>query len=193
MNNGIPELEFISWTQFEAETFELAKKLDAYTINFTLIVSISRGGHVISRILSDLLGLPIFNVSIQSYQGLKQEELVMNQKLHKYLQNEHVLLVDEVVDTGKSLERAVSYLNKLRCESVFSTALHVKPHTTFWPDMYTRETDKWVIYPYEVRESYESLMPVFKKHGKNGEDLKKVLIEGGMSKEVVEWTADSRR
>lgn len=184
--NKPPELEFVGWQQFHGLCFDLAKKISEDDTKFDTIVSISRGGHVISRILSDFLNLKIFNVSIQSYQALTQTEMKMTQKLGQYLDGQNVLLVDEVVDTGKSLQRAISYLNKLRCKSVSTCSLHIKPHAQIRPNYYAAETTSWIIYPYEVRESVDALLPIWEKFGLSKKQLLKRLVDGGMDKMMVE-------
>src|SRR3989338_809824 len=100
----LPELEFVSWQRFHQDSFELAKLLSEK--KFDTIVSVSRGGHVLSRVLSDFLSLPIFNVSMKSYKGLENQEVALTQKLGQYLGGQRILLVDEIVDTCNTLARA---------------------------------------------------------------------------------------
>ena len=67
MNMTNPRLEFVGWVQLQQMCFELVHRLDG--LSFNVIVSISRGGHVVSRIVSDFLNLPLLNVTRSS--GLK--------------------------------------------------------------------------------------------------------------------------
>jgi len=183
----MPDLLFVSWEEFYELSFELAQKIKNSGKKFDIIVSISRGGHVISRILSDLLGLQIFNVSIQSYEAMEQKRLTMLQKLNVFLDEQNILLVDEIVDTGLSLERAVSYLQRIRAKHVTSVVLHVKPHAQVRPDVFVVETAKWVVYPYEIRETWESLNIIGRKTGFSEEEVMQALIKGGMKERYLEW------
>ena len=55
-----------------------------------------------------------------------------------------VLFVDDVVDTGKTLERF---------HILFPTAaLFYKPRSSFKPTVYVKETTDWIIYPWELRD-----------------------------------------
>ena len=181
-----PKLEFVTWKQFHKLCYGLAGELEKSEVKFETIVSISRGGHVISRILSDLLALPIFNVSIQSYEALQQKELRLNQKLGQYLEGQQVLLVDEIVDTGRSLKRALAYLKKLKCASITSCCMHVKPKTILYPDFYVAETRAWIVYPYEIRESVAALLPIWRELKLPEKQLVELLVKGGMDLTMVE-------
>jgi len=183
----MPELKFVSWRQFENLCFDLAVKLNEGGEKFDNIVSISRGGHVISRLLSDLLDVSIFNVSIQSYEALKQKELKLTQKLGQYLSDQRILLVDEIVDSGITLGRAKEYLKRLRAKEVISVALHVKPRAMVRPDYFARETNAWVIYPYEIRETYVSLGQIWQKNGVSIDNLKEVMVKEGFDRKKLEY------
>lgn len=163
--SDLPELEFVSWDDLHWMGFELAQQIGSFRDDLDQIVSIARGGHVLSRILSDFLDLPIFSVSIQSYTAMQQHEIKVTQEIAPELIQNHVLLVDEIVDTGKTIDRAIPYLKDLGASKVTSVALHVKPQATTFPDFYIAETDKWVIYPYEVRETVETLVAKWKESG----------------------------
>ncbi len=184
--DNLPQLDFISWQQFHHDSFELAKLLHAR--EFDLIISVSRGGHVLSRILSDFLQLPIFNVSVQSYTAIGvQGNLKMTQKLGRFLAGQRVLLVDEIVDSGKTLAHARKYLHRLRAKDVYSVALYVKPQAKPRPDLFHHITEKWVVFPYEVHETIQSLIPLWQKAAKPISDLKQKLIEGGIRSIYVDF------
>jgi len=180
-----PSLEFITWQQFHHLCFVLSKQLELEP-SFDTIVSISRGGHVISRILSDFLKLNVLNVTIQSYKDInKRQETKITQKIGLSLKNKHILLIDEIVDTGLTLKKALNYLKRLGPSRVTSTALHVKPRTTIYPDFYATTTEKWVVYPYEVRETIESIRLILTSTKTNKSDFKKLLLNNGFPQEMI--------
>lgn len=178
---NLPTLEYISWQEIHRLGFELSQKLEKQPKQANCIVSIARGGHVLSRLLSDFLSIPIYSVSIQSYQAMQQHELQIEQEISVDLAGKQVLLVDEVVDTGKTLERATIYLSDLGVSGITSVALHVKPQAQPKPDLYAATTDNWIVYPYEIRESIEALKPKWQAAGKTISDLKQDLTELGIN------------
>ena len=181
----LPELEFVSWQRFHQDSFELAKLLSSK--RFETIVSVSRGGHVLSRVLSDFLSLPIFNVSMKAYKDFDHQEVSLTQKLGQYLANQRVLLVDEIVDTGNTLARALKYIQRLRTREVFSVALYCKPSARPRPNLFHNATKKWVVFPYEVHETIKTLLPMWEKAGKPVEHLRQKLIEGGIKSTYVDF------
>jgi hypoxanthine phosphoribosyltransferase len=179
--SSLPELTFVTWDEFHQMGFELARKIQETRPESCTIISVARGGHALARILSDFLKLPIYSVSIQSYEDLQQHELRITQELNVDLNNTNLLLVDEIIDSGKTLVRALEYLEEFRPKSVTSVALHVKPHAVRKSDLYIRELEEWVVYPYEVRETIEALKRVWASSGESMDHLKATLLEGGMN------------
>lgn len=151
-------MEFLklSWEQLAQDSIALAKKLKGK--KFDEIICISRGGLVVARIFSDLLDLPIANIAITSYHDLKGEkEPRLTQPLPDTYKNEIVLLIDEVSDTGKTFLRALSYLHSLPIKKIYTLSPYIKSHTKYIPDFWQIQTDKWIIFPYEIMETKKAL------------------------------------
>jgi len=184
--SNLPELKFVTWPELHQMGFELATRLREMRPETCTILSVARGGHVLARLLSDFLNLPIYSFSIQSYQDLQQHELKITQELSGDFKGKNVLLVDEIIDSGKTLVRALDYLNPFEIRSVTSVSLHVKPGAILKSDFYVEETDAWVVYPYEVRETIEALQPIWSAAGETPESLREVLAAGGMPSEWVD-------
>ena len=186
MSQELPNFEFVSWQQMHRLCFELSRKIKESDREFDTIVSISRGGHIPSRMLSDFLGLPIFSVTIQSYKEFKQGKLEITQKLGMFLEGQNVLVVDEIADSGKTLERAIGYLTKLRATSVATAVVCVKPQSNPKPDFFGSVSSYWVIFPYEVRETITSVWSLWKEAGKDVGELVEMLVAGGFEREQID-------
>lgn len=150
----------LSWQDLEKDCIDLAKKIK--DIKIDEIISISRGGMVVSRILSDLLDLPISHIAIESYADLQQiKEPVVTQVSPREFKGETILLVDELSDSGKTFERGLSYLQELPITKVYTAAPYYKSHTTHTPDFSVRKIDGWIIFPYELQETTEAFTKEF--------------------------------
>ncbi|HEX8965512.1 MAG TPA: phosphoribosyltransferase family protein [Patescibacteria group bacterium] len=150
----------ISWEQLEKDTFSLAEKINGTPVDE--IISISRGGMVVSRILSDVLQLPISHIAIESYADLQQnKEPVVTQVSSKEFKQETILLVDELADSGKTFLRALSYLKELPIKKVYTAAPYYKSHTVYIPDFFVKKLDSWIILPYEIRETKKAFIKEF--------------------------------
>lgn len=150
----------ISWKKVEKDTIKLAGQLKSEKIDE--IISISRGGMVVARLLSDLLDLPISHITIESYSDLKQgKEPIVTQVSPREFKNERVLLVDELADSGRTFLKALEYLKTLPLSEVITTALYVKPQSKYIPQYFVEKLDGWLIMPYEIRETKESFIHEF--------------------------------
>lgn len=164
----------VSWEQFEKDCLELAKRLKNKQID--KIVAISRGGLVAARILSDLLEVPISHITITSYQNLKQEkEPFIDETPSKSFHDETILIVDEICDTGKTFERALSYFRNFSLKHIYTLAPYLKSHATHQPDFWLHTIDAWIIFPYEVVETYKAFVHLYKDETA----AKKKMIEVG--------------
>jgi uncharacterized protein len=177
----------LSWDDLHNLIFDLSQKIQKEEHQFDLIVAIARGGLSISHILSDFLKLPITSFTISSYLDLQQKKAPeisfhIGNKLH----NKRILLVDDVSDSGKTFIRGIEYLKELGAEDVKTAAIFTKPWTEFIPDFYDKETDAWVIFPFEMRETVTSLSKKFKSEGKTIEEIKLELQKIKIPSQYIE-------
>ena len=85
----------------------------------TVLVGIMRGAAPILDILSRILKLPIAYIVIQSYSGRgmerRQGELMFAREISSLAENkdfDRVLLVDDLSDTGLTLNKSIEWLKK---------------------------------------------------------------------------------
>ena len=142
------EFQYLSWDQFYQLCFQLFQELEKKQLKFDRIVCISRGGLVVARIFSDFLDLPISNFTVVSYAGIGQNSSPrVMEALNADIKDEQILLIDEIVDTGATLIKALAYLKKFNPAKINSLALAVKPQAEARPDFFALETLKWLIFP----------------------------------------------
>jgi len=158
--------------------FVLAKKIEGSGQKLDLIVAIARGGMSIAQILSDFLSLPIATFTISSYKDLRQKDLPeISFHVGGNVRGKHILLVDDVSDTGKTFERGIKYLHKLGVSSISTAALLVKPQSKHAPDFFVKKTGAWIVFPYEVKETIVSVTKMMKKEKKTIYEIKNKLRE----------------
>lgn len=176
------KFEKISWKTYEKDCISLAKKLKKQNID--IIVAISRGGLVVARIFSDLLKLSVSHITVVSYQDLKQKkEIKITEAPSRLFNNHKILLVDEVSDSGKTFVRATNYFRIFKNCRITTLALYIKSHTNPQPDYWVKKIDKWIIYPYELNETYHA----FLKESKTMKKAKQKLLEVGFEKWEVDF------
>ncbi len=134
----------------------------------TVLVGIMRGAAPIIDILSRILKLPIAYIVIQSYSGKgiedQQGQLVFARELSS-LANEKdfnkVLLIDDLSDTGLTLNKSIDWLKNYEpvknfINEVKTACLWKKKSSTFEPDYcpVRLNSDPWIVQP---TEHYEEL------------------------------------
>lgn len=154
----------VSWSKLHKDTFRLAQKIEKSQEKVDLIIAIARGGLSIAHMLSDFLELHIATFTISSYKNLRQsKEPEILYKLGNYLDDKKILLVDDVSDTGKTFIRGIKYLKELKAKQIKTASIYLKPQSIFIPDYYVAETDKWIIFPYEIKETISAIKPKLKQ------------------------------
>ncbi|MBI5614038.1 hypothetical protein HY947_03890 [Candidatus Gottesmanbacteria bacterium] len=179
----------ITWNELRTGTFSLSKQIKDDPLKPDLIVAIARGGLSIAQLLSDSLQLPIATFTVVSYKDLKQShQPKITYPLGSLLTGKKVLLVDDISDTGTTFKRAISYLMEqgVLKKDIITTALIHKPHSTYTPTYYCKETPNWVIMPYEVRETIEQLLPLWKKEGVAINEMEKRFLSLEFDKQQID-------
>jgi len=182
------EYAALSWDEIYDMHLNLAKQIIKSGFQPDVIVGIARGGWVIGRILSDLLSNnKTANLKIEFYTGISEtsEKPKITQEVSVDVYNKKILVCDDVSDTGKSLKVAVEYLKSKGAEEVKVACLHKKSWSIFTPDYYVHQLDKWIIYPWEVRETINKIISKMRKEGKTESEIRKELNRTGIKKEIL--------
>lgn len=179
---------YLSWEKLHQLCFALLKKIEKRKLQFDRIICIARGGMVVARIFSDFLDLPISNFTIVSYirVGRSSKPKVI-EPLGVEIKNEKILLVDEIIDHGVTLKKAIAYLQRFRPKKIISLAPIIKPWATIEPDFWQLKISKWVIFPYEIRETIEDMIKLWQKDGLSKEKIKEKLIKIGLPQKKIDY------
>ena len=146
-----------SWQEAEKAVYSISQKIDESGFRPDILVGISRGGLVPSRLLPDVLNVPILytiRISFYSSVGVRMEEPKVTQPLSVDVSGKSILMIDDISDSGKSLELAEKYLKQSSPPSLKTATFHFKPDSCFRPDYFYAETSSWIVYPWE-REEFE--------------------------------------
>ena len=134
----------------------------------SVLIGIMRGAAPIIDILSRILKLPIAYIVIQSYSGKgmedKQGELIFSREMSSLAKNEEfskVLLIDDLSDTGLTLNKSIEWLKnydpiKNYIQEIKTACLWKKKSSKFEPDFcpVKLNSDPWIVQP---TEHYEEL------------------------------------
>jgi hypoxanthine phosphoribosyltransferase len=166
----------LDWPTYHSYTLKLAATILSHDPTVQEIVAISRGGLTFGHLLSDFLRIPIWTINIQSYSDIQtQGEVNIIGHLQTSIEGKHILLVDDVSDTGKTLVRAVEYLKTLKPKKITTMTMLYKPQSVFRPDYFAKQTSKWIVFPYEATEMTMLITKQLEKQGKTKLKIQKLL------------------
>jgi len=188
---GLPKLKFITWNTFFRDILDLCRIIIDKGYPADTIVAISRGGLVVSRIVSDIMNISdIMVVAVKAYEDIAKprKDVVIVSGLNGDIEGRRVLLVDDIVDTGSTLEVTLKYLKEQGPLTIKSATPYVKPWAKIKPDYYVKEVEEWIVFPYEVGETIRSLERLFSKSG----NIDQLLTSLGLEREVIEYFRELR-
>lgn len=114
--------EVMSWEQFDKACLDLLKQMQNSSLIANSIYGVPRGGLCLAVNLSHLLKIPL---------------ITSKSKITK-----NTLIVDDIIDTGKTLE---DYIQK----NYQTATLYYKSHSKYKPNFYALTTNRWIIFPWE--------------------------------------------
>jgi len=181
--------EVPTWNQSYEMLLELADQIHADGFNPDIIVGVSRGGWFPARILSDLLGNPcIASVGAEFYVGLYETNIEprLTHPVTVDVLDKRILLVDDVVDTGKSIVLIKGHLSRQGVKETRLLTLYYKPWSVVKPDFYSKETSDWIVFPWEVKETLAKLARKCEMMNESFDAAVSRLIKSGVNKDLVE-------
>ena len=160
MNDRLPHEKgfHVSWDQIHRDSRALAWRLDKQGPGedgaWKAVVAITRGGMAPAMIVARELDIrTIDTISVKSYDWQKQAEPTVLKAPDAELMGDGtgILVVDDLVDTGKTLE----LVRRLYPEAHFAT-VYAKPQGRPMVDTFITEVsqDTWIFFPWDMALQY---------------------------------------
>jgi len=157
---------YVSWSEYHQKIETLAAKIYQAHWDFNQIVCIAKGGLRIGDILCRIYQKPLAILSASSYGGSEnQVQCSIKFASHLTMTTEQlgsrVLLVDDLVDSGISLQESINWLKHHYgevIEEIRTGVLWYKGSSVFIPDYYVDylADNPWIHQPFE---RYEQMNP----------------------------------
>jgi len=149
----LPNFRYISWSEYGNLAEALAEKVRANSKRYDLVVGIARGGIPVAMVVSDHLNVKIDFVNVKSYNDIgKRTTPRILSTLTEGIQGKDVLLVDDLVDQGDTMEFMKRYLAEQRPRSLETAVMFRKPWSRVVPDYFLETVSEWVVFPFELGE-----------------------------------------
>lgn len=158
---------FISAEELLVDSFKLAEQIYRSGFKPQFIVGVWRGGAPVGIAVQeylDYVGIETDHIAIRtsSYYSIgRQDKEVRVHGLNYIIDNinadDHLLLVDDVFDSGRSI---IAILNELKDKTQRNLPETIKVATPWYkpernvteivPDFFIHETDRWLVFPHEL-------------------------------------------
>ena len=147
----------ISWDQIHRDSRALAWRLEKMAPDggdWKAVVAITRGGMAPAMIIARELDIrTVDTISIKSYDHQEQSEAVVLKAPDDGIigDGEGILVIDDLVDTGKTLEVVKSRYPKAHIATVYA-----KPKGRPMVDTFITEVsqDTWIFFPWDMALQY---------------------------------------
>lgn len=140
---------YYSYEMFREDMKRLIEKLDYRP---DAVLGITRGGLTMAHFLGIALDIrEVYTINAISYFNKRQEGDIKIFNIPNLGDAKRVLIVDEIVDSGKSMQKIFEVLGEISPDVEFKSAvLFHKPTATYTPDFYVREASEWIEFFWEV-------------------------------------------
>lgn len=157
------EREIFTWEDFGLASRDLAQKIADSGWIPEVVIAVARGGLIPAGAISYALGTKVCgSLNVEFYSDVAEtlpEPVVLPPMLDlEALRDKRVLIVDDVADSGKTLELTVAILKDTGAD-VRTACVYAKPTTIVEPDYVQRRTAKWISFP------WSSQAPVTGRYG----------------------------
>ena len=159
MTNQLPHEKgfHVSWDQLHRDARALAWRLDhngPFEGGWKAVVAITRGGMAPAMIVARELDIRVVDtISVKSYDHQDQADAQVLKNVDADLigDGKGVLVIDDLVDTGKTLEVVRQFLPKAHFATIYA-----KPLGTSMVDSFITEVsqDTWIFFPWDLALQY---------------------------------------
>ncbi len=153
---------YISWTEYHQKIETLAAKIYQSQWQFNQIVCLARGGLRVGDILSRIFEQPMAILATSSYHGVGGKvrgaiKIAEHLTMTTDTLASHILLVDDLVDSGISLQESITWLKSRypQIQDLKTAVLWYKSCSVSVPDYYVDYLgdNPWIHQPFECYEN----------------------------------------
>ena len=159
MTNRLPHEKgfHVSWDQLHRDSRALAWRLDGAGPRgegWRAVVAITRGGMAPAMIVSRELDIrTVDTISVKSYDHQTQSEprIIKTPDIEVVGDGEGILIVDDLVDTGRTLEVVRALMPRAHIATVYAKPMGRGQVDTFITEV---SQDTWIFFPWDMALQY---------------------------------------
>jgi len=150
-----PNYIHLTWNDIQSSCINICYHMSLYDYKPDYIIGLMKGGVVPARIFADYFNVrfDFYTLNVSLYSGINKRDKLVIQDFNIKMNNKKVLIVDDILDSGKTMLGVLKYLKNKKTD--FKTAtLYWKETALTKPDYYDQIALKndWVVFPWETYE-----------------------------------------
>ena len=176
--------KLVTYDEISKWTLDVSRQIRDSECQPTVIIGLTRGGWVPARLLCDHLHVKKLYAIKTEHWGITANQdgkALLTQELNANIEDENVLIVDDITDTGESLKLARNHVDALRPKEVRTAALLHITHSRTEPDFYSVKVPEdqwtWFIFPWNLHEDLRTLLPKTLIESKAEDEVQKAFRE----------------
>jgi hypoxanthine phosphoribosyltransferase len=191
--SALPPCEVIGLDRVYELAFDLSRRVRAAGFAPDLVVAVARGGFVPARLVCDFLGVrDLASLGVRHYApGARAEQTAcVSHPVNAELRGRRVLLVDDVNDSGDTLELARAHLVERSPRELQLAVLHEKAHTRVAADFRAAAVDasRWLVYQWALCEDVRGFLGRLHPKPATPEAARARLAELGIQLDAAGWS-----
>ncbi|MFD1684214.1 phosphoribosyltransferase [Halobellus litoreus] len=153
-----------NWEYIYGLCRDVSDQVKAAEFEPDVVVALARGGWFAGRCICDFLGLDdLTSLKMEHYVGTAQkagEPEVRYPMPEGSVEGKDVLIIDDIADTGGSIERAYEYVTDREAGEVCTATLQLLQTSEFEPDFVGERLEEWtwIVYPWNFIEDMIDLV-----------------------------------
>lgn len=153
-SSDLDDKEILTWQGFGDAMREQAQTIVDSGWMPDIVIAIARGGMLPGGALTYMLGTKLTDaINVEFYTDVHEtlpDPVLLAPMLDvESIKGQKLLVVDDVVDSGRTLDLVVKLLEGFECE-VRSAVIYRKPTTVIEPTYSWAQTDKWIVFPWSA-------------------------------------------
>ncbi|MCY3412211.1 MAG: phosphoribosyltransferase [Candidatus Heimdallarchaeota archaeon] len=183
-------MEFVvqNWQQAYDDCYYLYEKIRESSFEPEIVIGVARGGWIPARLIADFFFIKsTANIKAEAYQlmGQLDVEAKITQALSADIKDKRVLVVDDVADSGATLEAVLEQIRSLQPREVKTAMLYYKPRSSVVPDFFIHETTAWILFSWSIYESIDDLDKKWRGEGFNQDETIRKMKETGLPATII--------
>jgi hypoxanthine phosphoribosyltransferase len=138
---------FVSWQEIVEWTRSLADKVMDSKYNPKMLLAIARSGFVPGRLMSDFMGNPqLYALKVEHWLDTTAEhteDAVIPHRAQLPVDGKEVLVIDDLVDTGRSAVHTIKYCKDQGAKEVKLAVMLYLTGSELKPDFFTIRQEEW--------------------------------------------------